>query len=201
MPSLARLRIVFVLFTTVVALLLLGPGRLGDRMIDGVPRLAERAVLTGVQPEGSVLAGPIVARGALGGELGTERRDEVTAEIAEVVDAWLYSTYLPADPAQRDATAGLTQRLARDLRHDGARDQSVLRAPTLTDPAAEIRKRKVSVDLLATRGAARAATARVRLVLAPSGTTRTVGVRGRLFLVIKNGHWRIFGYDLAKGDR
>ncbi len=197
MPSLTGLRVAGVLLTTVLALLLIGPAAVHDRVLrGGAGESRDAAGLTGAQPEGPVLAGADVARGALGGDLGSKKRDRAVAEVADLVDAWLASTYLQADAGRRDASSGLTRRLASAA---ARRDEAILRAPALTDPVAEVRKRKISVDLLATRGRARAATARVRLVIAPAGAARTVSVRGRLFLLMKDGRWRIFGYDLAKG--
>ena len=62
-----------------------------------------------------------------------------------------------------------------------------------------VKRRIVTVDLLAVGGRARAATARVHLAFTTEGVRHRVRVTGRLFLTQKNGRWRIFGYDVAKG--
>ena len=59
-----------------------------------------------------------------------------------------------------------------------------------------------ALDILATGGQARTVTAHVLLRFDTTGSkTGTTTVRGRLFLTRKRGAWRIFGYDIAKGER
>ena len=64
----------------------------------------------------------------------------------------------------------------------------------------------MAVDLLATGGRARAATARVVLrfetrSLDQTDPGRRVTVRGRLFLLPTARGWRIFGYDVTQGRK
>ena len=65
-----------------------------------------------------------------------------------------------------------------------------------------MKKREITVDVLAVGRTARAATARVRLAFATEGVDggfeRKVTVTGRVFLTKKDGKWKVFGYDVAK---
>ena len=67
----------------------------------------------------------------------------------------------------------------------------------------EVKKRRVAVDVFAPNGRPAGATARVALVFRTTGhTEKRVAVRARLFLTRGgHGHWRIFGYDVARGVR
>jgi hypothetical protein len=67
--------------------------------------------------------------------------------------------------------------------------------------AVKVKKRKISVDVLAPRGRPAGVTAHVRLVFQTSGhAEKRVTVRGRLFLnPDPHGSWRIFGYDVSRG--
>ncbi len=68
--------------------------------------------------------------------------------------------------------------------------------------AVEAKHRAVTLDILATGKQARSVTAHFALRFDTRGDkTGTTTVRGRLFLARKQGAWRIFGYDVAKGAR
>lgn len=61
---------------------------------------------------------------------------------------------------------------------------------------------RIWLDVLAVRKKAVAVTARFRLKFETTGTyERRVRVHGRLMLTRQDGGWRIFGYDVSKGDR
>ena len=66
--------------------------------------------------------------------------------------------------------------------------------------AVEATTRDVAVDILAVKGHAVGATARVLLKFSTEGEVQQdVVVRGRLFLTWTPDGWRIFGYDVTKG--
>ena len=71
------------------------------------------------------------------------------------------------------------------------------------NPITDVKKRKVTVDVLAPHGRPAGATARVALVFTTTGDTKQrVTVHGRLFLSPDDhGSWQVFGYDVAKGGR
>ena len=137
------------------------------------------------------------------GRLPGARRKAVRRDIGRVVDRWWEAAYLggtyPRDSFP-DAFPGFTRGAAREARTDkalltnatgGARVESV--TP---------RRRTVTIDVMAVGGQARSVTARFLLRFSTTGDEAGVTVvRGRLFLTRRNGPWRIFGYDVAKGDR
>jgi len=141
-----------------------------------------------------------VRGGQVTGRLPMKKRKRLVKEIAAVADTWFDEAYVAGDyprnifeTAFRAFTAGATRtaRGDRDLMTNadlGKRIEGVT-----------VKRRDVTVDLLAVGDRARAATARVHLSFTTSGVERRVRVTGRLFLTQKNGRWRVFGYDVAKG--
>lgn len=137
------------------------------------------------------------------GRLPEARRKAVRHDIGRLVDRWWKAAYLggtyPRDGFP-DAFPGFTRGAEREARADkalltnqtgGARIESV--TP---------RKRSVTIDIMAVGGQARSVTARFLLRFRTTGDK--VGdtvVRGRLLLTRRNGPWRVFGYDVAKGSR
>ena len=141
-----------------------------------------------------------VRGGQVTGRLPMKKRKRLVKEIAAVADTWFDEAYLVGDyprnnfeTAFRAFTAGAT-RTAR-----GDRDLMTNADVGKRIEGVKVKRRDVTVDLLAVGGRARAATARVHLSFTASGLERRVRVTGRLFLTQKNGRWRVFGYDVAKG--
>ena len=68
--------------------------------------------------------------------------------------------------------------------------------------AVTVRRREVTLDVLAVGGTARTVTARFRLRFDAEGAREPrVGVHGRLFLTRRGDKWRVFGYDMAKWSK
>ena len=60
----------------------------------------------------------------------------------------------------------------------------------------------MTVDVLAVRERASAATAHVKLVFNTTGdVAKRVQVQGRLMMTKSDGRWRVFAYHLSKGAR
>ena len=136
------------------------------------------------------------------GRLGKGPSRDVVAKVAKVVDTWIDGAYVGGDfPRSRfaDAFSGFT--------HDAAalaeRQKSLMSNAAVGDKVDEVTavRRVVRVDLLAPKGEAAGATAHVTLVMRLSGdVTRTEQVRGRLALTPTKGGWRIFAFDVDRGE-
>ena len=115
--------------------------------------------------------------------------------VADVVDEWLEAAYVagdyPRDASSYDETSwpGFTQGAARTA----AADKDLMSNADIADriDALTVKRRQITVDVLAVGRTARAATARVRLAFATEGVDgglqRKVTVTGRVFLTKKNG--------------
>lgn len=138
--------------------------------------------------------------GQVTGKVTKRRSKRLVKEIAGVTDKWLDAAYVSGDYPRTNFTnafPGFTTGATRTARGD--RDLMTNADLGKRIAGVKVKRRLVTVDLLAVGGRARAATARVRLAFTTRGVTRRVRVTGRLFLTQKNGRWRIFGYDVAKG--
>jgi hypothetical protein len=139
--------------------------------------------------------------GKVTGRLPKEKRSAVRRQVARAVDAWFDAAYVGGDYPRNDFAAawpGFTTGAKVDAKADKA-DMSNQDIGTQIDTV-EATTRKVTVDVLAVRGHAAGATARVVLRFRTDGEVRRkVEVRGRLFLTPTPDGWRIFGYDVTKG--
>lgn len=140
--------------------------------------------------------------GEVVGGLGPLKRRRVATGVARAVDRWWDAAFIDgAYPRRRYGrafpgfTAGAGTRARRDL------DQMTShRIGERVDRVSAVRRRVV-VDILATRQTARAVTARTTLDYRTRGEARRLlRVQGRLFLVYRDG-WRIFGYDVTQGPK
>jgi len=141
-----------------------------------------------------------IRRGEITGRLPVKRRKRLVKEIAGVTDRWLDAAYVEGSYPRtnfKKAFPGFTSGATRSAR----RDRTLMTNADLGKRIDEVRvkRRTVTVDLLAVGGEARAATARVHLAFATKGVQHRVQVTGRLFLTQKDGRWRVFGYDVSKG--
>ena len=141
-----------------------------------------------------------VRTGRVTGRLTARRRTRLVHHVAAVTDRWFDAAYVTGDyPRTNFARAfpGFTTGATRTAH----RDRDLMTNADLGKRIDEVKvkRRTVTVDLLAVGGRARAATARVHLAFTTSGVERRVRVTGRLFLTQRNGRWRVFGYDVAKG--
>ncbi|GAA4112657.1 hypothetical protein GCM10022215_09200 [Nocardioides fonticola] len=138
--------------------------------------------------------------GEVVGKLDTAATTKAVDEVQEVVDGWLDAAFTGPFPRAdfADAFPGFTAGAARSARQD----LDELTAASVADDIDGLTatRRTLAVDLLAVRGVARTATARVRLDYTTTGDTavdRTL--LGRLFLTFEGGRWTVFGYDVAQG--
>lgn len=146
---------------------------------------------------------PLETRATVGevvGKLAPERRTQALDGVQEVVDGWLDAAFTAGSYPRTDfddAFPGFTPGAARAA----ARDLDKVTPASIADRIDGLvaTRRTLAVDLLATRGVARTATARVRLDYTTTGDTEVARtVLGRLFLSWDDG-WSVFGYDLAQG--
>ncbi|ANH40346.1 hypothetical protein I601_3949 [Nocardioides dokdonensis FR1436] len=150
-------------------------------------------------------AAPVRTRVQVGevvGGLGPVKRRRVATGVARAVDRWWDAAFIDGSYPRRrygrafpGFTAGAGARARRDL------DQMTShRIGERVERVTAVRRRVV-VDILATRQTARAVTARTTLDYRTRGEARRLlRVHGRLFLVYRDG-WRIFGYDVTQGPK
>lgn len=157
-------------------------------------------------PAGS--GGPTTAEIATDAELGSVKgrlsdaaAADVLAEVTEVVDSWLDGAYAGDYPrSDFDAAfAGFTSD-ARAL---------ALKQPEIMSNAdigadldgVEVDQRLIRVDVLAPKGKVAGATVRFRLGIAMTGgVDRTDQIAGRLMLTPVKGDWKVFGFDVRRGE-
>ncbi|HEU4810520.1 MAG TPA: hypothetical protein VFT00_00125 [Nocardioides sp.] len=136
------------------------------------------------------------------GRLPKEERTHLKKVAGDVVDAWFEAAYLGGDYPRKnfhDAFPGFTRGARSEARHDFAL-MSNAGIGSRIDGVVATRKR-VKVDALAANRRAAGATARFVLVFKTTGQARRkLEVRGRLLLTRTASGWRIFGYDVTKGD-
>lgn len=150
-------------------------------------------------------AAPIATTAKLGkvvGKLDPAGRQDAVDAVQEVVDGWLDAAFTEGSYPRSDfadAFPGFTTGAARTARADA--DELTAASVGARIDSLTATRRTLAVDLLATRGVARTATARVRLDYTTTGDTavdRTL--LGRLFLTWDAGDgWTVFGYDVAQG--
>jgi hypothetical protein len=137
------------------------------------------------------------------GRLPVARRKAVRTQVGAVVDRWWEAAYLGGTYPRSSfpsAFPGFTDAAEKRARVDKALLTNQVAGPRIDSVTA--RKRRVTLDILATDRRARAVTAQFVLTFDTAGSrTGTTAVRGRLFLTRKRGAWRVFGYDVAKGAR
>ena len=131
-------------------------------------------------------------------------RKQVLADVGTAVDTWIDGGFVGVSYPRDDfgtAFSAFTKSAAADARHQ----QRLMTNWDLRRniDGVAVRKRKVTVDVLAPHGRPAGATARVALVFTTTGDTqRRVAVHGRLFLAPDvAGTWQIFGFDIAKGGK
>ncbi len=140
--------------------------------------------------------------GEVVGDLPKKPARDVAADVAGVVDRWLDAAYVAGDyPRSKfgEAYPGFTEdaaKLAAEqpglMSNTGVAD----RVDTVTAT-----RRVVRVDVLAPKGDAAGATAHVNLVIELAGKVeRTDQIRGRVLLTRARGGWRVFGFDVERGE-
>lgn len=140
--------------------------------------------------------------GAVVGRLGKASAREAAADVATVVDGWLDAAYVGGDyprSAFGDAFSGFTDGAAKLA----AQQKDLMSNAGIGGKVDEVTavRRVVEVDLLAPKGKVAGATAHVTLVIKLTGdVARTDRVRGRLALTPVKQGWRIFGFDIERGE-
>lgn len=140
--------------------------------------------------------------GKVVGRLDAAAEQDAVDGVAEIVDGWLDAAFTAGAYPRTDFTEafpGFTDGAARLAQGD-------LEELTAASVGAGIdsltaTRRTLAVDLLATRGVARTATARVRLDYTTTGADAAErSLVGRLFLTWDRAEgWTVFGYDVAQG--
>lgn len=140
--------------------------------------------------------------GEVAGRLGKGPARKVAADVAQVVDRWLDAAYVGGDyPRSKfgDAFPGFT----RDAAALAARQSGLMSNEAVGDRVDGVTatRRVVRVDLLAPKGKPAGATAHVNLVIKLTGKVeRTDQIRGRVVLTRSKGRWRMFGFDIERGE-
>jgi hypothetical protein len=143
-----------------------------------------------------------VTIGRVSGRLPKQAREHLRKVTGDVVDAWFEAAYLGGDYPRRNfrtAFPGFTPGARSEARHDFALMSNAGIGSRVDDVVAT--RKRVRVDALAAHHRAAGATARFVLVFKTTGQARRkLEVRGRLMLTRTARGWRIFGYDVTKGD-
>jgi hypothetical protein len=138
--------------------------------------------------------------GTVTGRLARKERLRVVAAAGHAVDRWFDAAYVGQPrPRAGNAFAGFTP----GARTVARGDRAVLTNQALAGrvDAVTVTRRRVRVDVLAVRGRAVGLTARFDVDLATTGKVeRTGAVRGRLLLTPTGHGWKVFGYDVSRGD-
>lgn len=163
----------------------------------------------------SATARPVVTKVLLGKVAGTIRkkswkdfmahhRKHLLNQVGQTVDSWIDGGFVGVD-YPRHSFARAFVRFTKPAAHDARHQKHLMTNWDLRRriDGVDVKKRTVTVDVLAPHGRPAGATARVDLVFRTTGNAqKRVSVRGRLFLGPANhGHWRIFGYDVSKGAK
>jgi hypothetical protein len=133
----------------------------------------------------------------------SEHRKVMLKQVGQAVDSWIDGGYVGVD-YPRDSFGSAFTSFTGPAARDAKRQQRLMTNWDLRKKidGTAVKRRTVTVDVLAPRGRPAGATARVDLVFTTTGDTQQrVTVRGRLFLSPGHGQWRIFGYDVSKGAR
>jgi hypothetical protein len=129
-----------------------------------------------------------------------DHRKTMLKQVGEAVDTWIDGGFVGVD-YPRDDFASAFDAFTDPAKRDAGRQQKLMTNWDLRQKidGVEVKKRTVTVDVMAPKGRPAGATARVDLVFTTSGDTQErVTVRGRLFLTPGHGRWRIFGYDVSR---
>lgn len=141
------------------------------------------------------------ALGTLRGRLSTAASDEAVSAVVAVVDDWIERGFGGSYP--RTDFAAAFAAFTPDARTMATKQAALLsNAEVGADlERVDISERVIRVDLLAPRGKLAGATARIRVtVTLAGGVERTDVLSGRLLLTPVADDWRVFGFDIARGE-
>lgn len=142
----------------------------------------------------------VVVPGKRVGLLAPKRHEEVAERVAAVVDGWWDAAFVDAD-YPRTRYQGSFPGFTRTAAAQAWQQRDLTTSARLGERIEDLvpLRRRVAVDVLATRQVPRAATARVRMDYRTRGEVeRRIRVQGRLLLTYDRG-WRVFGFDLTQG--
>lgn len=144
---------------------------------------------------------PVTSIGRVTGPLRKQDRRRVEKRVSAVAVRWLTAAYVGGDYPRRgfsDALPGFTPG-ARDAARRDLGVMSNARIGPRVDQVTPTRI-EVEVDLLAVDGNAVAATAHVLTRFEVEGkVSGRYRVAGRLTMTRRDGEWKVFGYDVARG--
>ena len=164
---------------------------------------------TGSSASPSAEPAPVGTKATIGkvtGKLPKERQQSLRKAVRDVVDEWFEAAYVGGDYPRNDfhdAFPGFSVGARAQARGD-RRLMSNAEAGKRFESVRATRKR-VRIDVLAVRRRPVGVTARfvldfkVASKVAGKGVRKTE-VRGRLFLTHTDHGWRVFGYDVTRGD-
>jgi hypothetical protein len=129
-------------------------------------------------------------------------RKALLIRVGKAVDTWIDGAFVGVGYPRNDfhaAFRSFTAPAAKDARHQQSLTTNWDLRHQITGVA--VKKRTITIDVLAPHGRPAGATARVGLVFTTTGDVeKRVSVHARLFLSRDDhGTWQIFGYDVAKG--
>jgi len=136
-------------------------------------------------------------------EFMNHHQKPMLAQVGRAVDGWIDGAYVGVD-YPRDSFGSAFDSFTEPAKRDADRQKQLMTNWDLRKKidGVEVKKRTVTVDVMAPRGRPAGATARVDLVFTTTGDKQErVTVRGRLFLSPGHGKWHIFGYDVSKGAK
>ena len=159
-------------------------------------------------------AQPVASRVLLGKVAGTikkknwkafmsDHRKPMLKQVGQAVDSWIDGGYVGVD-YPRDSFDSAFDSFTKQAQQDANRQRALMTNWQLRQKidGVDVKKRTVTVDVMAPRGRPAGVTARVDLVFTTTGDTqKRVTVRGRLFLSPGHGRWRVFGYDVSTGAK
>jgi hypothetical protein len=143
-----------------------------------------------------------VSFGVLTGKLPSDARQRLSSQVGDVVDGWIDAAYVGGDYPRRDFSdvwPGFTAGAQQEAHHDRA----LMSNEDVGDriDGVELHKSTVKLDVLAVKQHPVGVTARVFIGFRTTGDVeREVRVKGRLFVTHTDRGWRVFGYDVTKGD-
>lgn len=139
--------------------------------------------------------------GSVKGRLSDAAAADVLAAVTEVVDGWFDAAY-GGDYPRSDFDAAFGD-FTSDAKALALKQSAILSNADLGADldGVEMDQRLIRVDVLAPKGKVAGATVRFRLGIAMSGgVDRTDQIAGRLMLTPVKGDWKVFGFDVRRGE-
>jgi hypothetical protein len=187
----------------VVLCLALGAGACSGGDEPGDPAESPSASPQQTEQAGELAIETRTTMGVVAGRLGKDQRRRTQTAVTDLVQRWFDQAYVGGEWPRRGFRAAFPG-FTRGARAKAVRDVELLTNKPLAERVEEVTPTasRIHLDLLAAGGRPVAGTARFRLAFETEGKVqRNVVVSGRLMLTRLPVGWRIFGYDVTKGDR